>query len=252
MLNQITQLKLPSGQIVALVDWTDKPLFASCDLGDQFTNETIDLFQVSVGRPVPSAAPAGGGNITPRQNTLRDTNISTQGGLASTEEFLVYAIKPQVREYVYDANNFTTRRYVGADTLANMPSPNLATLAILDHHLLLELEISQKIYSQAGFSWYNTGFGPQASVGYGAEALARTYANQGLPSQEAVRTLVIPQHVGGQEKFRLRLRNPTNTPVNFGVTEANPAAATAVAPDEALQMVTVTVYLDGLYKRPVS
>lgn len=251
MLNQITQLKLPSGQIVALVDWTDKPLFASCDLGDQFTNETIDLFQVSVGRPVPSAAPAAGGNITPRQNTLRDTNISTQGGLASTEEFLVYAIKPQVKSYIYDANNFTTRRYVGGDTLANMPAPNLATLAILDHHLLMELEISQKIYSQASLGWFNLGFGAQASTSSVA-GTARTNANQGLPSQEAVRTLVIPQHVGGQEKFRLRFRNPTNNPVNFGVTEANPAANTVVAPDAALQMATVTVYLDGLYKRPVS
>ena len=252
MLNQITQLRLPDGQVVALADWTDKPLFASCDLGDAFTNETIDLFQVSVGRPVPSAAAAAAGNITPRQNTLRDTNISTQGGLSSTEEFLVYAIKPQVQEFAYTANNFTTRRYVGVGTTANMPAPTLGLLSILDSHLLVELEISQKIYSQAGFSWLNTGFGPQGSVGYGADALVKTFANQGLPSQEAVRTLVIPQHIGGQEKFRLRLRNPSNQAVNFGASQANPPVAETPAPNANLRMVTVTVYLDGLYKRPVS
>jgi hypothetical protein len=252
MLNQITQLRLPDGQIVALADWTDKPLYASCDMGEGFTNEIIDLFQVSVGRPVPTAASTVGGVITPRQNTLSDTNISTQGGLSSTEEFLVYAIKPEVQEYTYTANNFTTRRYAGAGALANMPAPNLATLAILNSQLLVELEISQKIYSQAGFSWFNTGFGAQASVGYNADALARTNANQGLPSQEAVRTLVIPQHIGGQEKFRLRMRNPSNQAVNFGVSETNPPVVTAIAPDAALRMVTARVYLDGLYKRPVS
>lgn len=252
MLNQITQLRLPDGQVVALADWTDKPLYASCDLGTGFTNEIIDLFQVSVGRPVPTAAATAGGTITPRQNDLRDTNISTQGGLSSTEEFLVYAIKPQVREFTYDANNFTSRRYVGAGTTASMPAPTLNTLSILDSHLLVELEISQKIYSQASFSWFNTGFGAQGSVGYGADALAKTFANQGLPSQEAVRTLVIPQHIGGQEKFRLRLRNPSNAAVNFGATEANPAVAQVPAADAELLMVTATVYLDGLYKRPVS
>ena len=61
MLNQITQIRLPDGQIVALVDWTDKPLFGSCDLGSGYTNEIVDLFhEQTLGRaerlkiPIPS------------------------------------------------------------------------------------------------------------------------------------------------------------------------------------------------------
>lgn len=247
MLNQITQIRLPDGQVVALVDWTDKPLYGSCDLGSGYTNEIVDLFQVSVGRPVPSAAPGGG--IVPRQNTLADTNISTQGGLSSTEEFLIYSMKPEVQEFYYEAPNFTTRASTGPNALPYMPQPSLQTLAQLNAALLLEIEISLKIYSQAGFGWYNLGFGPQSQFQTGvpgSPANGTTPANQGHPAQDAVRTLVVPMHIGGQENFRVRLRNPTADPVNFGVSAVDPTDI------DANRMVTIRVYLDGLYKRPVS
>ncbi len=246
MLNQITQIRLPDGQVVALVDWTDKPLYGSADLGSGYTNEIVDLFQVSVGRPVPTAASGAGGPITPRQNTLADTNISTQGGLSSTEEFLIYSMKPEVQEFAFDPNDFTTRRSVGPDTSSFMPQPSLQTLAQLNASLLLEIEISLKIYSQAGFGWFNTGFGPQAQFATGAVGSTTAPANQGHPSQAAVRTLVVPMHIGGQENFRVRLRNPTANPVNFGADLAEPVDV------NENRMVSVRVYLDGLYKRPVS
>lgn len=269
MLNQITQIRLPDGQVVALVDWTDKPLFGSCDLGSGYTNEIVDLFQVSVGRPVPSAASAAGGPITPRQNTLADTNISTQGGLSSTEEFLIYSMKPEVQEFIFDPNDFTTRTSVGTNAAGNpatpfMPQPSLSCLAQLNAALLLEIEISLKIYSQAGFGWFNTGFGPTSGFSLGAAApgpagFNGTPANQGHPGQSAVRTLVVPMHIGGQENFRVRLRNPTAQPVNFGVDEdfAGPTVPTQPNPPPPGQvtpyrMATVRVYLDGLYKRPTS
>ncbi len=71
-------------------------------------------------------------------------------------------------------------------------------------------------------------------------------ANQGHPSQAAVRTLVVPMHIGGQENFRVRLRNPTANPVNFGADLNEPVDV------NENRMVSVRVYLDGLYKRPVS
>ncbi len=259
MLNQITQIRLPDGQVVALVDWTDKPLFGTCDLGSGYTNEIVDLFQVSVGRPVPTAAAGGGGGITPRQNTLADTNISTQGGLSSTEEFLIYSLKPEVQEYVFDPNDFTTRTSVaqtpgGLNADPYMPQPSLSCLAQLNAALLLEIEISLKIYSQAGFGWYNLGFGPQAQFqnGAGGGQQGVTPGNQGMPAQDAVRTLVVPMHIGGQENFRVRLRNPTAQPVNFGANTGDPADPTVPTVNDPNHMVSIRVYLDGLYKRPVS
>jgi len=253
MLNQITQIRLPDGQVVALVDWTDKPLYGSCDLGNGYTNEIVDLFQVSVGRPVPTAANGAGGPVTPRQNTLADTNISTQGGLSSTEEFLIYSMKPEVQEYSFEPNNFTTRTSVGGVANPFGPQPTLQCLSALNASLLLEIEISLKIYSQAGFGWYNLGFGPQANFqNSGAAAPETTSANQGHPAQDAVRTLVVPMHIGGQENFRVRLRNPTAQPVNFGTDAQAPPVVIPTVQGQDNKMVTIRVYLDGLYKRPVS
>jgi hypothetical protein len=253
MLNQITQLRLPDGQVVALVDWTDKPLYAAADLGNGFTNEVIDLFQTGIGRPVPAAPTPGlAGSTTPRTNSLADTNIATQGGMASTEEMLVYSIRPDVQFYSKQGNDFTTRASVGSgsDALAFMPAPNLAMLAVLNAQLLIELEISQKVYSQAGFGWFNSGFGPMAAAFNPDAGVLAAPATQGLPSNEAVRTLTIPQHIGGQEKYRVRLRNPGAGAVVFAKTIANPPIS--LETEGASYMATVRIYLDGLYKRPVS
>lgn len=258
MLNQIVQIRMPDGQVVALADWSDKPLFASCDLGNGFTAEEINLFQVTVGRPVPTAANiALGSTVTPRTCTANDTNVSTQGGLSSTEEFLVYSIRPDVQLYSFDPNDFNTRvsggqTDGGINSRAFMPGPTFSALVELNAKVLIELEITQKIFSQAGFGYFNPGFGAMAGVTTTATGLSITPATQGLPSDEAVRTLVIPSHIGGQEKFKMRLRNATNGAVWIGKTEATPSVVEGESGGPDNIMATIRVYLDGLYKRPVS
>ena len=79
-----------------------------------------------------------------------------------------------------------------------------------------------------------------------AAATGRTYATPGLPSQEAVRSHVVPQYMGVQEKFRVFLTNAGGGAVNFGNSEN-----LAVELNE-LAIARIVVYLEGLYKRPVS
>jgi hypothetical protein len=56
----------------------------------------------------------------------------------------------------------------------------------------------------------------------------------------------VPIHIGGQEKYRLRLENVSGNPVPSGLDEANPA----VSDDDILHR--IVFHLDGLYKRPVA
>jgi len=79
-----------------------------------------------------------------------------------------------------------------------------------------------------------------------AAGAGRNYATQGLPSQEAVRSYVVPQYMGGQEKFRVFVSNPGGNPVNFGNSENN------AVPTNTDAVLRLRVYLEGLYKRPVS
>lgn len=239
MLNTITKLRYPDGREVAFVDWTDQPLFSTCDLLTGFTRQEINLFQYTVGDSVPAAFP--GATATQRTATEGDTNLSTPGSMASTEEFLVYAIKPEVFQQQIDAPapnpDFTTAVPVSG---TEQPTVEATRLAWLQLRLLLTLEISQKEYAHAGFGYFNTGFGVSTL------SIVSSPATNGSPSQEAVRSFVIPQHMGGQEKFRVVLSNPGGLPVNFGNANSLDQG------DNADLTLRVRVLLDGLHKRPVS
>lgn len=242
-INQITTLRLPDGTEVAFVDWSDTPLYSTADLLSGFTDAEIDLFQYVPGEPVPVTA----NFTTGRTSTVRDTNIATPGSMASTEEMLVYAIRPEVMEVTITEGSAAEFSF----TLPNMPRPSGKRLAILQALLTIRLEVSQKIQHRAPFGYYNTGFGSfSPSIYAGAAAVAGvpglSAATQGLPSQEAVRSLVIPVHIGGQEKYRVVLENQQEAAVPSGLSEANPAAAVATVAHQ------VRVILDGLYKRPVA
>jgi hypothetical protein len=39
MLNTITTIRMPDGKQVAFVDWSDKPLFSTCELVHGFTRQ---------------------------------------------------------------------------------------------------------------------------------------------------------------------------------------------------------------------
>jgi hypothetical protein len=250
MLNTITQVKLHNGKIIDMVDWTDQPLFSTIDLQSGFTTQEMSLFQYVVGDSVPGFSPAG--TIVQRTATENDTNIAVPGAMGSTEEMLVYAIKPEVYFYELDTSgDFTTRMY-GADVDAGMagaPLPTAEGLAILAQQLILELEISQKIYAQAGLAYFNPGFGIYVMRQGDAGDVWQSAGGFGIPSQQAVRSFVIPHHIGATEKFRVSFKNTADInsgAVDFGVRRGEGPVL------DAESCATFRILLDGLYKRPVS
>jgi hypothetical protein len=248
-LNMITTIRLPDGTQVGFADWGDKQLYGTVDLATGFTQQQTSFFGYVKGQPVPAAPPAGMAAL-PRTATDADTNLEAPGAMASTEERLVYACKPEYFMMTADApvNSKFDFNTAAPRTATGEPIPNPVALGWLFYRLLLQLKISQKEYIRAGLGYFNPGFGVMAiaSTMGAAAAAGRTYANAGLPSQEAVRAFVVPQYMGGQEKFEVNLVNPTTSPVDFGDSE-NAAVA-----DNPNAVITVRVNVDGLYKRPVA
>lgn len=255
-INQVTKLRLPDGTEVAFVDWSDKPLYSTADLLAGFQDQELALFQYTSGDPVASTS-----NITvPRNSTDRDTNMATPGSNASTEEMLVYALRPEVFEFrCLDAQGAASTNANNAEPFyVNQPQPSARRLAVLQSTLMIILEITQKWAIQAGFGYFNSGMGvnsyapvaPNAGFVFAAPAALapRTAATQGLPGQGSVRSMVIPVHIGGQEKWRCHIDNFSGAAVQNGILdlEANPATL------DAAILHQVRIYLDGLYKRPVA
>ena len=236
--SQITQVRMPNGQTISIVDWTDKPLTSTMDLLSGYTDQQIECFTYTVSDNVSSSS-----NVTTRRvATEADTNVVTPGGMASTEEILIYNIKVEP----YQLNAPQGGDASKWDILApGLPIPAPEPLAILGASTLLRLEISQKIYAEAGLTYFNTGFGifTAGARGVGTVGAIGAYANLGLPSAEAPRSFSIPHHIGGQEKFRVVLVNPTGDAVNF----TSPAGA-----NDAKIAIRLRILLEGLYKRPVS
>lgn len=254
MLNTITQIKTANGKVIDIVDWTDKPLFSTADFLTGFTQQSVSLFQYVSGDPVPGV---GTGAVTRRTSTDRETNIATQGAMASTEEMLVYSVNTECYFFATDdqtPNDFTTRTHLGADALAlpQAPLPSQSGLSLLNAQLLLRLVISQKDYVNDGLGAFSAGYGP---FGLGASfnantGAARAVGNNGLPSAEAVRSFVIPHHIGSQEKYRVDVVNAGGAACNFsfdeGTTEDDGPAVIANT------LLTLVVKLSGLYKRPTA
>lgn len=240
----ITQFRLPNGEVMRLVDWVDKPLFSTLELLTGFGDRRIDCFTYNVGEPVPATA-----NATVRRiSTERDTNVDVGGAQASTEELLIYAIKPEYFE-LQNAGGTPTDMTTAAARLVGQPMPRTNVLAQLHMTFKLRLIISQKAYADAGLGWFNSGFGPYgagAAVPGTAAASGRTYATAGLPSQEAVRTFAVPHHIGGTEKYRLELINPAADTVNF--QDETTAAPVTIAQS----VMRMRFYLDGMKKRPTA
>jgi hypothetical protein len=165
--------------------------------------------------------------------------MAVPGAMSSEEEFLVFAIKPEVfTQNVADETNPDFQNPAAIcdedDEPNVLPTPGM--LGVLGMRLIMYLEISEKRYPQAGFNYFNSGFGV-ATMGTTAKS-----ANLGLPSQEAVRTSVIPTHIGGTEKFRLTLFNPDGVPLEVGYNLEDASCSITTFAD-------VRVYLDGLYRR---
>jgi hypothetical protein len=247
-MNQIVELKLQDGTVVAFVDWSDIPLRSVLDILHGSTQQDMQLFNYVTGDVVPASAAVA---VTGRASTEQDTNLSTPGAMADTEEMMIYAILPKyrmLRAATPEDGDPVDMASATAVAGTGMPNPNPVALGILGHGLTLQLEISEKVYADAPLAYYNSGFGPDGSGStMGAAAAAgRTYANAGRPGRDAVRTFAIPYHIGGQEKYRVNIQNFPATPLNFGNSE-NGAVAT-----DALAVMQLMIILDGLYKRPTS
>lgn len=241
MSDQITTLRMPNGTEVQFVDWQDMPLYSTADLLSGWSDEEVTLFTYVEGDRVSTTSNA----TTRRTATKRDTNMATPGSAAGTEEMLVYSIKPEIFELQTDGDPATDVA-TSAIRAVGQPQPRAINLGRLHDTCTLRLIVSQKIMHEAGFGYYNNGFGTQVQVQGGALiAATRTYASQGFQSQEAVRSFAIPIHVGGTEKYRVVIVNPTGATVNWTDEAATPASVAAI-------VLKARVYLDGLYKRPVA
>lgn len=240
-INQITKIRFENGKEVALVDWTDRPLYSTIEVLDGTTQQEMNFFQYTVGQNVPAFAPVP--VTAQRIATDRDTNLADPGGMASTEEFLLFAIRPEVFQLeVADEQN---PDFAAPAPLNNVsePLPFASLFAVLNLRCLLNLEISDKVYANAGFGYYNAGHGVLVQ---GSDPATLGTGNNGMPQQEAVRGFSIPMHMGGQEKFRVYLSNPAGVPLEVG------AGFGSVDQQTVTKFARIVVYLDGLYKRPVS
>ncbi len=252
-INQITKIRLPDGREVAFVDWTDRPLFSTIEVLHGAAVQRMDFFQYIVGDNVPAYAPVA---VTAQRtaNDL-DTNLATPGSLASTEEFMVYAMKPEVfRRQVSNADLPDFASPAALVNESNEPAATPLMYSVLNHRTTLNLEISQKVYASAGFGYFNSGFGP-----VGASSIDDTstrgdpIGNNGLQTQEAVRSYVIPMHIGGQEKFRVFMKYVDDGTGNgLEIGQEMPRAGEAARVPDTTRYVRIRIYMDGLYKRPTS
>lgn len=244
-LNQIVKIRYADGREVALVDWTDTPLYSTIEVRHGATQEEMVFFQYTVGDSVPGFSTPP---IPLRVATERDTNLAVPGAMASTEEFLIWSIRPEVFRLNLAAapNSDFGDNGVPLGVADPTPTPTIKMLDILALRCLLELEISQKFYSKAGFGYYNWGAGA-----FGSQSCATqvSTAKQGLPSQEAVRRFGIPAHMGGQEKFKLTLKNPAGVALEIGNQEGGCEDAGVADVDRYARIIG---HFDGLYKRPTS
>lgn len=244
-INQITTMRLPDGRNVAFVDWSDRPLFSTCDILHGASDERIPLFNYTNGDAVSAS-----NNITVKRTaTDRDTNIATPSAMASTEEMMIYAIRP---EYVALATASATRTdaTTATERYALDPVPMMWQLAAFFRRTLLQIQVSQKTQHQAPLAYYNTGFGPMAQASVPGLTTVAIPATAGLPAQSAVRALSVPIHIGGQEKYEVAILNPSGLALDIGL----PANVLGDPPEaaETNRLFQVRVLFDGLYKRPVA
>lgn len=235
-INQLTEIRLADGRTIGLAEWSSRPLYSTADLLSGYSDEEIRLFSYVEGREVTASGNMPAAAV--RTATEKETNISSPNELAATEEYLVYDI---ACEYFQLQLN---QAQDGFDSLVGGPMPFVSVLSTVFARLVLELEVSDKSFPQAGLGWFGTGFGVEPYVALPSAApLAayRTYANASLPSKEALQPLELPVHIGGTEEYNVILHNYDGNGVDF------PDDAGALPADP--YVLVVRTYLCGLHKR---
>ncbi len=244
MAGQIVSLRLGDGREVELADWDDMPLFSAIDVMNGTTAQEMIAFGYVGGDPVPAYAPPAATTVTPRTANELDTNMAVPGALSVQEEMIVFAIRPEVQCLsVSDAANPDFQNPAALSAAAGDATANPGTLLTLNLRTMLILEISEKRFANAGFGYYNFGAGVMITGGDSTAGLVNGL--NGLPSQEAVRSLAIPASIGGTEKFLVELLNPDGAALEIGYNlqlEADPAIAST-------RFARIRFYLDGLHRR---
>jgi hypothetical protein len=133
-------------------------------------------------------------------------------------------------------------------TAPGVPNATMPLLATLNEALTLRLMVSQKCYAEEGFGYFNAGFGPSGfgliDDGSSVDSI-RTYANMGVPGDNAIRYYRMPHHIGGTEKYRVELKNYRGSTITFrdDVGTAIPATSS---------LARVFIHLEGARKRPTA
>lgn len=238
-MDTIVNIRLPDGTTLTLGDWVDKPIFSAVMFLTGFNDPVLEAFGYNVGENVPATSNAG----TKVTSTEHDTNIAAAGGNVSTEELLVYAIKPEYFELQTSGGTDLT---TASPRLPGQPVMRPTTLGKIQLSLNLRLRVSEKVYADAGTGYFPTGFGVfgmGALIPTNAAATGRTYANNAWPAQDAVRSFAVPHHIGGTEKYQVQWLNWPGATVNF--TDEAQGALTGL-------VVYARTYLDGMRKRPTA
>lgn len=240
-INQITKLRMPDGAEVAIVDWSWRPLYSTAFIADGATDREVRLFTYARGDTVKTTTNLA--SAARPSATRLHTNVAEGSEMDATEEMIVYAIQAEVQQWLADANiDGSTETAVNPDNARSNGIPVAGLLGELNSLFILELEVSQKPYFQAGFAWFSAGFGPHLAMSQagGTDDLT-TRGNHGFPTREAVDQAPVPVHLGGTEKYAVKLLNPDGRTVDFR-DDAGTVDDDAVA--------FVRVYLTGLHKRP--
>lgn len=239
--NQITQIRLQDGRTISLTDWSSRRLYSTADILNGATDQELRLFSYTEGDSIVTTdnMPASSRRIA----TLNDTNIQTANQLASTEEFLVYAVENEFYARAHEENpEEGLPIFIGA---AGQPGLNYTTLKSLHLQLLLELDISEKTFPIASIGRYAPGFGAVVTPALTGDLSALAIAENSVQSRDAVESLSIPLHIGGTEEYSVIIHNPTGQPI---ATYDNDGSVD----DDETRVITARVSLCGLHKRPTA
>jgi len=232
-INQIVKVRMPDGSEVALTDWEDRALYSTAYFLSGFTDAELRVFSYTQSGRVATTSnfPVAARPVA----SLNDTNISSAGEMDATEEMLVHSISAEMYQFVGDGDGLGINQ-------AGLPIPSAPILAVFFSRIIGELEVSEKAFQQYGMGWYSQGFGPVISAT--AAAPARTYANNGQATHEAVHKQAIPVHIGGTEDYGFIFHNTGGAGV-VGFTDD-------AGVDTEDTVLAVRVYLNGLHKRPMA
>lgn len=243
--NQITQIRTASGQVVSLTDWSSRILYSTAEILSGAQDEEVRLFSYTESDTVVTSdnMPAGSRRIA----TKEDTNIQTASQMASTEEYLVYALACEMSVRSHDAE--ATPPIFVDSTVPGQPMLNVTTMKQLHSQLLLELDVAEKTFPIGSIGMFPAGFGVSAAPALAGALSQVALAEGSVPSREAVEAMSIPVHIGGTEEYAVIIHNPSGDRIEV---YDNDGAVVPDVDDVGVRALRFRVSLCGLHKRPTA